>query len=146
MEDSVSVKSMESVATSDEYEFVNDKGTSKKSVLEAPMLKIANNGNLEDLQNNLREVHRTIINYQFYNKLINVLNIYIKVLTEDTTKMENVDNVKIIVADQKTKTVGRSKFYDVSSSEKQDQMKPEDYEDDGKLKKKKTNKIILNKL
>lgn len=109
MEDSVSVKSMESVATSDEYEFVNDKGTSKnqQSVLEAPMLKIANNGNLEDLQNNLREV-----------------------LTEDTTKMENVGNVKIIVADQKTKTVGKSKFYDVLSSEKQDQMKPEDYEDD----------------
>lgn len=110
MEDSVSVKSMESVATSDEYEFVNDKGTSKnqqQSVIEAPMLKIANNGNLEDLQNNLREV-----------------------LTEDTTKMEGVGNVKIIVSDQKTKTVGRSKFYDVLSSEKQDQMKPEDYEDD----------------
>lgn len=58
MEDSVSVKSMESVATSDEYEFVSDKGSSKNQqpVLEAPMLKIANNGNLEDLQNNLREV------------------------------------------------------------------------------------------
>lgn len=58
MEDSVSVKSMESVATSDEYEFVTDKGTGKnqQSLLELPMLKIANNGNLEDLQNNLREV------------------------------------------------------------------------------------------
>lgn len=58
MEDSMSVKSMESVATSDEYEFVNEKGTSKQqqALLEPPMLKIANNGNLEDLQNNLREV------------------------------------------------------------------------------------------
>lgn len=54
----MSVKSMESVATSDEYEFVSDKGTTKQqqTLLEAPMLKIANNGNLEDLQNNLREV------------------------------------------------------------------------------------------
>jgi len=58
MEDSMSVKSMESVATSDEYEFVNEKGTSKQqqTLLEPPMLKIANNGNLEDLQNNLHEV------------------------------------------------------------------------------------------
>ena len=57
MEDSMSVKSMESVATSDEYEFVSDKGiTKQQSLLEPPMLKIANNGNLEDLQNNLREV------------------------------------------------------------------------------------------
>lgn len=54
----MSVKSMESVATSDEYEFVNEKGGSKQqqALLEPPMLKIANNGNLEDLQNNLREV------------------------------------------------------------------------------------------
>lgn len=57
MEDSMSVKSMESVATSDEYEFVSEKGTSKQQqALLEPMLKIANNGNLEDLQNNLREV------------------------------------------------------------------------------------------
>lgn len=58
MEDSVSVKSTESVATSDEYEFVGEKETIKQSqsLLESPMLKIANNGNLEDLQNNLREV------------------------------------------------------------------------------------------
>jgi hypothetical protein len=58
MEDSMSVKSTESVATSDEYEFVSDKGTIKQSqsLLESPMLKIANNGNLEDLQNNLQEV------------------------------------------------------------------------------------------
>lgn len=58
MEDSMSVKSMESVATSDEYVIVNDRGNGKQqqAVLELPMLKIANNGNLEDLQNNLREV------------------------------------------------------------------------------------------
>lgn len=78
MEDSMSVKSMESVATSDEYEFVNEKGTSKQqqAVLEPPMLKIANNGNLEDLQNNLREVCifiRLIMlssNLKLINKLI----------------------------------------------------------------------------
>ncbi|XP_011304612.1 rab GTPase-activating protein 1-like isoform X2 [Fopius arisanus] len=109
MEDSVSVKSMESVATSDEYEFVNDKGTSKnpQGLLEQPMLNIANNGNLEDLQNNLREV-----------------------LTEETAKMESVGDVKIIGTSQKTKEVGQSKFYDVlATQEKQDEMKPDDYED-----------------
>lgn len=55
----MSVKSTESVATSDEYEFVSEKGTIKQSqsLLESPMLKIANNGNLEDLQNNLHEVN-----------------------------------------------------------------------------------------
>lgn len=58
MEDSVSVKSIESVATSDEYEFVNDRGNGKQqqALIELPMLKIANNGNFEDLKNNLREV------------------------------------------------------------------------------------------
>ena len=68
MEDSVSIKSMESVATSDEYEFVSDKVTGKnqQAVLEFPMLKIANNGNLEDLQNNLREVN-TIYIYIYIN-------------------------------------------------------------------------------
>ena len=59
----MSIKSMESVATSDEYEFVSDKVTGKnqQAVLEFPMLKIANNGNLEDLQNNLREVNTIYI-------------------------------------------------------------------------------------
>lgn len=56
----MSVKSLESVATSDEYEFVNEKDSkpSPNAILEPqpPMLKIPNNGNLEDLQNNLREV------------------------------------------------------------------------------------------
>ncbi|XP_063972215.1 rab GTPase-activating protein 1-like isoform X2 [Diachasmimorpha longicaudata] len=108
MEDSLSVKSMESVATSDEYEFVNDKGSSKnqQALLEPPMLNIANNGNLEDLQNNLREV-----------------------LTEDT-KMESIEDVKIGDGTiQRTKEVGQSKFYDVVATEKQDKMKPDDYED-----------------
>ncbi|KAG7188170.1 hypothetical protein KM043_013388 [Ampulex compressa] len=115
MEDSMSVKSMESVATSDEYEFVNDRGISKQqqALLEPPMLKIANNGNLEDLQNNLREV-----------------------LTEDS-KMDSTE-FKIIGSmpqnQPKMKKVGHSKFYDVSScmvaSEKQDVMKPEDYIDE----------------
>ncbi|XP_034948115.1 rab GTPase-activating protein 1-like [Chelonus insularis] len=109
MEDSLSVKSMESVATSDEYEFVNEKDPSKNNqvLLEPPMLKIANNGNLEDLQNDLREV-----------------------LIEDT-KMENLDNVdnKLIQSTQITKEVGKSKFYDLGSTEKQDEMKPEDFDD-----------------
>ncbi|XP_015433686.1 PREDICTED: rab GTPase-activating protein 1-like isoform X2 [Dufourea novaeangliae] len=113
MEDSMSVKSMESVATSDEYEFVNEKGNGKEQTLiEPPMLKIANNGNLEDLQNNLREV-----------------------LTEDS-KMESND-YKIVSSVQqnqtKPKKVGHSKFYVgscVIASEKQDIMKPEDYVDE----------------
>ncbi|KMQ94820.1 rab gtpase-activating protein 1 [Lasius niger] len=115
MEDSMSVKSMESVATSDEYEFVNEKGTSKQqqALLEPPMLKIANNGNLEDLQNNLREI-----------------------LTEDS-KMEGSE-FRVTGAGQqnqeKTKRVGHSKFYEVTScvvaSEKQDIMKPEDYREE----------------
>lgn len=62
MEDSTSVKSMESVTTSDEYEFVNEKGANKQQhTSEPPTLNIANNGNLEDLQNNLREVSYSII-------------------------------------------------------------------------------------
>lgn len=73
MEDSMSVKSMESVATSDEYEFVSDKGiTKQQSLLEPPMLKIANNGNLEDLQNNLREV----ITIQWWLTAIRIQNVY----------------------------------------------------------------------
>lgn len=58
MDDSLSIKSNESVTTSDEYEFVSEKGSSNHQSLlvESPMLKIANNGNLEDLQNNLHEV------------------------------------------------------------------------------------------
>ncbi|OXU24097.1 hypothetical protein TSAR_015712 [Trichomalopsis sarcophagae] len=114
MEDSMSVKSTESVATSDEYEFVSEKETIKQSqsLLESPMLKIANNGNLEDLQNNLHEV-----------------------LTEES-KMNEDTELKIIPSNvsniQKTKTIGQSKFYDVTSScavtpEKQDEEKPDDY-------------------
>ncbi|XP_058799127.1 rab GTPase-activating protein 1-like isoform X2 [Phymastichus coffea] len=113
MEDSVSVKSTESVATSDEYEFVSEKETIKQSqsLFESPMLKIANNGNLEDLQNNLHEV-----------------------LTEESKRDENME-LKIVTSDisniQRTKTIGQSKFYDITPSivtpEKQDEMKPEDY-------------------
>ncbi|XP_017880898.1 rab GTPase-activating protein 1-like isoform X3 [Ceratina calcarata] len=115
MEDSMSVKSMESVATSDEYEFVNDRsnGKQQQTLIDVPMLKIANNGNLEDLQNNLQEV-----------------------LTEES-KMEGNDYKIVSTVQQnqpKTKKVGQSKFYDVSScmvaSEKQDIMKPEDYIDE----------------
>ena len=52
MEDSISIKSNESVTTSDEYEFVaktgiiNSNNTSKG---EQPLLDIANNGDLNDL-------------------------------------------------------------------------------------------------
>lgn len=49
--------------------------------------------------------------------------------------MEGVGDGKIIGPIRKTKEVGKSKFYDVLSSEKQDKMKPEDYEDDGKINK-----------
>ncbi|XP_046612096.1 rab GTPase-activating protein 1-like isoform X1 [Neodiprion virginianus] len=112
MEDSTSIKSMESVTTSDEYEFVNEKGVNKQQqILEPPTLNIANNGNLEDLQNNLREL-----------------------LTEDS-KMENEIEVRAITAEQqnddKIRYVGHSKFYEATpnmvTSEKQDPMKPDDY-------------------
>lgn len=69
MEDSLSVKSMESVATSDEYEFVSDKVTSKQQQPEPPMLKIANNGNLDDLQKDLREVNFKRKSWFIYLKL-----------------------------------------------------------------------------
>ncbi|XP_020707377.2 rab GTPase-activating protein 1-like isoform X2 [Athalia rosae] len=112
MEDSTSVKSMESVTTSDEYEFVNEKGTIKQQqTIEPPTLNIANNGNLEDLQNNLREV-----------------------LTEDS-KMENEVQITPLTVrqqnDEKIKYVGHSKFYETTPNmvapEKQDPMKPDDY-------------------
>lgn len=65
MEDSLSVKSAESVANSDEYEFVNVKGNTIKSS-HSPLLNIANNGNLEDLENNLQEVILDLINFNFF--------------------------------------------------------------------------------
>uniref|UniRef100_A0ABD2VXZ4 Rab-GAP TBC domain-containing protein n=1 Tax=Trichogramma kaykai TaxID=54128 RepID=A0ABD2VXZ4_9HYME len=116
MEDSLSVKSTESVATSDEYEFVSDKGTIRqsRSLLESPMLKIPNNGNLEDLQNNLHEV-----------------------LNEESKMNEKADNKIEMTTVQQTKTIGQSKFYDVApiatTPEKQDEMKPDNYEDDYEL-------------
>lgn len=54
--------------------------------------------------------------------------------------MERGGDIKIISSDisnvQNTKTIGQSKFYDVTPSvvtpEKQDEMKPDDYLDEGK--------------
>jgi len=67
------------------------------------------------------------------------LYLTLQILTEDS-KMEGSE-FKVMNASQqnqeKTKKVGHSKFYDVSScvisSEKQDIMKPEDYLEEGKL-------------
>ncbi|KAK7869744.1 hypothetical protein R5R35_008281 [Gryllus longicercus] len=119
MEDSVSVKSNDSVATSDEYEFVNGCSATKGLITigEQPLLKIANNGNLDDLRKSLREV-----------------------LSEDcnsASKMEN-NSVKHVPVTQTVKKVGQSKFYDTESSkpivspikdsEKKDEMKTENEE------------------
>jgi hypothetical protein len=60
-------------------------------------------------------------------------------LTEES-KMDEGDNTELISRGisntQKTKTIGKSKFYDISScaitSEKQDKMKPDDYIEEGK--------------
>lgn len=57
MEDSISIKSNESVTTSDEYEFVakscivngNSTTTLNLKSVEQPLLDIANNGDLNDL-------------------------------------------------------------------------------------------------
>ncbi|XP_066994263.2 rab GTPase-activating protein 1-like isoform X2 [Anabrus simplex] len=118
MEDSVSVKSNDSVATSDEYEFVNG-GPAAKGLLtfgEQPLLNIANNGNLDDLRKSLREV-----------------------LSEDCnglSKMENISAIKHVPVTQTVKKVGQSMFYEVDTakpvlspvkdSEKKDVMKIED--------------------
>ena len=77
----------------------------------------------------------------------NVELIYFQVLTEDS-KMEGngVYDSKVLSSNSqishKTKTVGQSKFYDVVSSavtpEKQDIMKPDDFNEEG------MNKIIIN--
>ncbi|PNF22091.1 hypothetical protein B7P43_G08891 [Cryptotermes secundus] len=96
MEDSVSVKSNDSVATSDEYEFVNG-GSAGKGLLtiEQPLLKIANNGNLDDLCKSLTEV-----------------------LSEDTncvSKMENFATIKHVPVNQTIKKVGQSMFYEVDT-------------------------------
>lgn len=95
MEDSVSVKSNDSVATSDEYEFVNA-GSAGKGLLtvEQPLLNIANNGNLDDLCKSLTEV-----------------------LSEDTnsvSKMEN-NSIKHVPVNQTIKKVGHSMFYEVDT-------------------------------
>lgn len=52
MEDSLSVKSNESLATSDEYDFVSDKPGMSKT----PTLDIGNNGDMNELKNALSEV------------------------------------------------------------------------------------------
>jgi hypothetical protein len=96
MEDSVSVKSNDSVATSDEYEFVNG-GSAGSGILsvEQPLLKIANNGNLDDLCKSLTEV-----------------------LSEDTNgvfKMENNATIKHLPVNQTIKKVGQSMFYEVDT-------------------------------
>lgn len=57
MEDSVSIKSYESITTSDEYEFVAKSGvvicngvsTLTQKPVEQPVLDIANNGDMNDL-------------------------------------------------------------------------------------------------
>jgi hypothetical protein len=96
MEDSVSVKSNDSVATSDEYEFVNGCSAGKGLLtIEQPLLKIANNGNLDDLCKSLTEV-----------------------LSEDTncvSKMENYSTIKHVPVNQVTKKVGQSVFYEVDT-------------------------------
>ncbi|CAG2063761.1 unnamed protein product [Timema podura] len=125
MEDSVSVKSSDSVATSDEYEFVSGT-TVNKGLLsgseQPPLLNIANNGNLDDLQKSLKEV-----------------------LNEDCnglTKMENPSSIKHVPVTQTIKKVGQSQFYEVEVGkreappaqdvEKTDSMKYEEEEESGK--------------
>lgn len=121
MEDSLSVKSNESIATSDEFDFVCDKpGTSK-----TPTLNIAN-GNLDELKDKLSEV-----------------------LQEQEITGKGMDKVKSI-ENENTHSIGQSKFYDYESAdegmgtptvqispsiEKQDKMKPElsESDEEGKL-------------
>ena len=121
MEDSVSVKSNDSVATSDEYEFVNGSSTGKGLLtIEQPLLKIANNGNLDDLCKSLTEV-----------------------LSEDSNgvcKMENNSTIKHVPVNQTIKKVGQSMFYEVDTvkapittpkeTEKVDATKSEDDEEE----------------
>ena len=72
MEDSISIKSNESVTTSDEYEFVaktgiiNSNNTSKG---EQPLLDIANNGDLNDLCMQLK-VSMTLLKNFYPTKII----------------------------------------------------------------------------
>lgn len=110
MEDSLSVKSNESIATSDEFDFVSD----KPGVSKTPTLDIGS-GDLNELKNALSEV-----------------------LEEPETNMN-------VFIEPQPKKVGQSMFYScpvepgtdpltsevkVSPTEKQDEMKPDDYSDD----------------
>lgn len=121
MEDSLSVKSNESVATSDEFDFVCDKPGSSKT----PTLNVAN-GNLDELKQKLTEV-----------------------LQEQDISSKDMDGVQCIEKET-TNTVGQSKFYNYESVEdnigtptvevspnveKQDEMKPElsESEEEGKI-------------
>lgn len=113
MEDSLSVKSNESLATSDEFDFVGDKpGTSK-----TPTLDIGH-GDINELRNALTEV-----------------------LQEPDCKMNE------LIVDS-TKKVGQSTFYsclvdpgadplsvdiEISPVEKQDAMKPDSSDEEGKF-------------
>lgn len=117
MEDSLSVKSNESVATSDEFDFVCDKPGSSKT----PTLNISNGNNLDDLKQKLTEV-----------------------LQEQDAMPKEMDVIKTTPREV-TNNVGQSKFYHYESSdngngtptvetspnlEKQDEMKPELSESD----------------
>lgn len=57
MDDNLSIKSSDSATTSGEYEIVPETLDSSDKLLgTSPTLNIANNGNIEDLENNLDEV------------------------------------------------------------------------------------------
>lgn len=121
MEDSLSVKSNESLATSDEFDFVGDKpGTSKTPTLDF------GHGDINELKNALTEV-----------------------LQESDCKMNE------LIAEN-TKKVGQSMFYscpvdpgtdplsvdiETSPTEKQDAMKPDSTDEEGKFSGISSNKL-----
>lgn len=118
MEDSLSVKSNESIATSDEFDFVCDKPGSSKT----PTLNVAN-GDLDELKKKLTEV--------------------LQEQEPTTSPHKEMETIKQCNDNESTRThtvVGQSKFYDCQnveqgedalsantspSIEKQDIMKPE---------------------
>lgn len=126
MEDSLSVKSNESLATSDEYDFVSDKPGMSKT----PTLDIGGNGDINELKNALSEVLEEP-EYNNMNQLI-----------EDKAKkvgQSQFYNYPVYNTEATRSNIGsgggvaeqlKRNNVKVSPTEKQDIMKPEDFSDE----------------
>lgn len=119
MEDSLSVKSNESLATSDEYDFVSDKPGMSKT----PTLDIGGNGDINELKNALSEV----LEEPEYNNMNQLIEDKPKKVGQSQFYNYPIHNTDTTSCSTEKMTRNDVK---VSPTEKQDIMKPEDFSDE----------------